>query len=82
MLDKYEALKRQIESQGFEVIEGQFTLADGTTVPCTVRPVDPEQLVYACARVYASRNQVRKEQTAERDRLELARAAGENPHPG
>ena len=58
-MDKYTALKMLIERYGFEVTEGQFQLADGSMSPVMILPADPEQLVFAAARVYTDRNYVR-----------------------
>lgn len=84
MVDRYEALKMAVLKMGFEVVEGQFTLADGTVVPVMIRPIDPEALVFAAAQVYTDRNYQRRQkvsasQDAEQARLAAYAAAHKEP---
>lgn len=87
MLEKYEALKTAILKVGFEVVEGQFQLPDGTMTPVMIRPIDPEALVFAAARVYTDRSYQRRQKVeasaaAERERAEAYAATHKPSHPG
>ena len=79
MIDKYLALVREIERYGFEVIEGTFTLADGTLSPVFIKPTDHEQLVFAAAMVYTDRNYIRNHQKL--DPAVAARELARTRHP-
>lgn len=48
--ERLAALKTAVEKVGFEVLEGQFYLTDGTTSPYYLRPVDAVLLAAASAR--------------------------------
>jgi hypothetical protein len=74
MIDKYLALKIAIEKMGFEVVEAQHTLHDGTVVPVIIRPNDPEALVYAAAQVYTDRSYQRRQKLLA-TRAKMAKAA-------